>query len=343
MRDYLAEYMTVVVQMCHYFHAFSKKSTIAQVTSPLSDAKVRSAEEDLNRWAQSIKDEANFLLAQTTEHEATENTNFRKWLSRFSDSSSHQRSIDKRLQWLTAFSTYDHETPWKQARKRGSSSFFVDIAGYRQWKDKEGPPSLLLSGKMGCGKSVIMANMIDDIHISCLDDTIIYFFCRHDIPESLKARTIFGSLARQISQRYLNTDVMDDVFDNPVPILSIDKILDILPSAIGRTKGVRLVLDGVDECNEEEFQLIHYGLRRLQGECNIMQCVSYRDQADGLQAKLSEAGETTTMVVPYNNPEIREFIGRELQRLNDSGELSLGDPALLLTIREALLHGADGM
>ncbi|ETS88175.1 hypothetical protein PFICI_02003 [Pestalotiopsis fici W106-1] len=342
-RDYLAEYMTIVVQVCHYFHDFSHKSTIGQITSSLSDSKIRNAEEELKRWAHLIKDEASFLQAQTTEREAAENSNIRKWLSLSIGSSSLQRKIDKRLQWLNAFSTFDYETPWKQARKRGSSSFFVGIAEYKQWKEKQGPPSLLLSGKMGCGKSVIMANMIDDLSLSCPEDTTIYFFCRHDIPESLKAKTVFGSFAAQISQRHLQTDIMDSVFSDSAPFMSFDKILELLPTMIKRMKAVRLILDGVDECPQEEFDLICTGLRRLRAECSILSCISYRDQADGLQAKVWIEGQAVIVSVPNDNPDIREFVEAELERLREFGDLSIGDPSLLMTIREALLHGANGM
>ncbi|KAF7524784.1 hypothetical protein G7054_g11317 [Neopestalotiopsis clavispora] len=327
-RDYLADH----------------KSTISQIISSLNESKIRNAEEELNRWSQLIKDEANFLLAQTTEHEAIENNNFRRWLGRSTKSSSHQQNMNKRLQWLTAFSTFDYETPWKQARKRGSSSSFVDIPSYKQWKQKEGPHSLLLSGKMGCGKSVVMANMVDDLTMSCPEDMVIYFFCRHDIPESLSARTVFGSFAAQISQRHIGTDVLDEIFMNSVPsLMNLDRVLEIIPTMIKQIKGVRLLLDGTDECPEEEFDLIQTGLLKLSAECSILSCVSYRDQADGLQAKIWSAGQGAIMSIPDHNPDIAEFIEAELQRLMQSGKLSVGDPSLLIIIREALLQGAGGM
>ncbi|KAF2996539.1 hypothetical protein E8E14_002429 [Neopestalotiopsis sp. 37M] len=320
------------------------KTAIGQITSSLSESKIRNAGEELNRWAQLIKDEAKFLLAQTTENEAKENKNHRNWLSRSIKSRSRQQDMDKRLQWLTAFSTFDYETPWKQARKRGSSSFFLDVPGYKQWKQREGPPSLLLSGKMGCGKSVVMANMVDDLSISCSEDVIVYFFCRHDIPDSLSARTVFGSFAAQLSQRHIGTDVMDEIFTNSVPsLMNLNRVLDIIPTMIKRIKSVRLLLDGADECSEEEFDLIKTGLLKLSAECDILSCVSYRDQADGLQAKIWSAGQSAIMSIPDHNPDIAEFIEAELQRLKQSGKLSVGDPSLLITIRETLLQGADGM
>lgn len=336
--------MIIVVQMCHYFHEFSRKSIIGQIASSLSESKIRDAEEELNRWAQLIKDEANFLLAQTSEHEAAENANIRNWLNRSMKSNSRQRKMDKRLQWLSAFSTFDYETPWKQARKRGSSSYFRNITRYKRWKQRQGPRCILLSGKMGCGKSVVMANMVDDLSISCPEDVVIYFFCRHDIPESLNARTVFGSFAAQILQRYLAMETMDESFITSTPsIINVYKILDILPDMIKRIKGVRLILDGADECPEEEFDLIRNGLLKLSSECEILSCVSYRAQAHGLQAKFWSVGQRAIMSIPDHNPDISGFIEVELRRLTESGKLSVRDPGLLITIRDALVQGANGM
>ncbi|KAF1957153.1 hypothetical protein CC80DRAFT_411842, partial [Byssothecium circinans] len=57
--------------------------------------------------------------------------------------------------------------------------------------------TLLYIGKLGLGKSILLVNIIDDLNIHTRNDTIVvaYFFCRYDIPKSLKAQTILSSLA----------------------------------------------------------------------------------------------------------------------------------------------------
>ena len=47
-------------------------------------------------------------------------------------------------------------------------------------------------GKLGSGKSVLLANIVDDLnlHVRSKNIVVAYFFCRHDIPESLKARSL---------------------------------------------------------------------------------------------------------------------------------------------------------
>ncbi|KAH7388653.1 hypothetical protein BKA66DRAFT_55203 [Pyrenochaeta sp. MPI-SDFR-AT-0127] len=45
-----------------------------------------------------------------------------------------------------------------------------------------------------------MANIVEDLHVHTeIENTsVAYFFCRHDLPESLKARTVIGALVRQL-------------------------------------------------------------------------------------------------------------------------------------------------
>lgn len=47
--------------------------------------------------------------------------------------------------------------------------------------------------------------------------------------------------------------------------------------------------------------------------------------------------------MPESNPDIERFINTELEARIESGKLSIGNPAIILEIRDALLAGAQGM
>lgn len=47
--------------------------------------------------------------------------------------------------------------------------------------------------------------------------------------------------------------------------------------------------------------------------------------------------------IPENNPDIGSFINSELIARVEAGELVLGNPGIILEIREALCSGAQGM
>jgi len=85
--------------------------------------------------------------------------------------------------------------------------------------------TLIHSGKIGSGKSVLLANMVDDLAPFALKGTLAYFFCRHDIAESLISRTILGSLARQLLQNFPPLGTLDDTHHK---LDDIDDIVDFL-------------------------------------------------------------------------------------------------------------------
>ncbi|KAF2971321.1 hypothetical protein GQX73_g2286 [Xylaria multiplex] len=322
----LTRYFIVVVEICHYFVRFSNKSRISQITSSLDDSKLKSAEEDINRWAQFIRDEADFLQAETTEREARQNEDFREWAAVTNRSAIHCQKVEKRIHRLSLFSSFDYETPWKQIRKRGSASSPLNSTSYKEWKAEKRPCTILMTGKMGWGKSVIMANIVDDLDLR-QSNLVLYFFCRRDNPDTLGARGIFGSLTKHVLQGHINSDTMDDIFE------------DFLPRQ-NKTHQVHIVLDGFDECDDEETELVKHGLIQVQPFCKII--ISIRSQAnDPATPRLN--WDYSEMIVPENNPDLKEFIDSELRRRIQSKTLSLGSPELIIDIRDALLGGARGM
>ncbi|KIW92878.1 uncharacterized protein Z519_06727 [Cladophialophora bantiana CBS 173.52] len=55
------------------------------------------------------------------------------------------------------------------------------------------------------------ASVVLEIVIKYPDGFVCYFFCSHDDAESIKARTIIGSLARQLLS-FLNPDAFDNIY-----------------------------------------------------------------------------------------------------------------------------------
>src|SRR5947209_4493874 len=197
LQSYLSEYFIVVVHLCHQLLKFTQKSILGQLASSLSDSDMKAYQSELEFWANSIKEEVNLLMGQKIEEEAQENSRFRALSSKFSESVSYRKKLKTNLRVLHSCSTYDYETTWKQTRKTGNSTLFNRTPEYEDWKDRSHSCTLLYTGKLGSGKSVLLANVVDDLHLHIQSENIAvaYFFCRYDIPESLRARTVIGSLA----------------------------------------------------------------------------------------------------------------------------------------------------
>ena len=76
----------------------------------------------------------------------------------------------------------------------------------------------------------MLANIVDDINIykGIKKTTVAYFFCRHDIPESLKARTVLGSFARQLLRTILDIAMVTEVYDETSLIEDTEKLIRVL-------------------------------------------------------------------------------------------------------------------
>lgn len=117
------EYFIVVVNLCHHLLNFTQKSGFQKFTSTLSDLDLKTFQADLDRWASSIKEEADLIETQ-------ENSRFRALSSKHSKYMSYQQKLAMNLQVLDFCSKYDHQTTWKQTRKIGNAALFVRLAEY---------------------------------------------------------------------------------------------------------------------------------------------------------------------------------------------------------------------
>lgn len=200
LRSHISEYFIVVVRLCHRIMAFSQKSKLSKVTATLHETDTKAIQSELDLWAGSIKDELDLLLAESIESEAQESSRFRALFTRTSRLNKRHQTLVDRIRILELFSEHDFETTWKQTRKIGNTNIFTQTADYKNWKEGSGSSTLVHTGKLGSGKSVVLANIVDDLttHVEGLNATIAYFFCRHDLSESLNERTVIGALGRQI-------------------------------------------------------------------------------------------------------------------------------------------------
>ena len=342
----LSEYFIVIVHLCHRVLKFTKRSTVGQFVSSLSDSDIKTAQSDLEVWANSIKEEVNLMMSRTVEDEAQENSRLRDVLTRSSEKTSHRQRLKMNLHVLDSCSTYDYETTWKQIRKLGNATIFNQAAEYRNWKTGADSSTLICTGKLGSGKSVSMANAVDDLNLHVQDKNIAvaYFFCRHDLPDSLKAQTVIGSLARQLLRLLPDLSMAAELLGETTPWLDAEKISSLLQRALPPKCKAYFILDGLDELVDIDRHTLIEQLRKLQETFTLLLCVSFRLEADNaLRLKLEEFTAPSIISIPENNPDIKEFINAELESCIRSGKLEIGDPPLVLEIQDALWEGAQGM
>jgi hypothetical protein len=338
LQSYLNEYFIVVVGLCRYLFNFGQKPTVKQFASSLSDAHLKTFQTDLDKWATLIKE-------QMDVSEAQESSGLRALTRDIFTSTSHQQRQTTKMRVLDFCSTYDHETAWKQIRKAGNTSFHTQQAEYRKWRDGSSPGTLLYTGKLGSGKSVLLANIVDDLSL-CTDkgeSQVAYFFCRHDVAESLQARTIVGSLARQLLRNIPNLDVLAKSCENAYTKGDTEKVLEMLFQGYSPAAKAYFVLDGLDECDDQEKETVVQALLKIQEKRRVLVCASLREEPNKVQSLTNRFSTTRIVSLPDDNPDIEAFIEAELERCLLQEHLTIGDPTLILDIQDALLKGSQGM
>ncbi|KAH7124731.1 hypothetical protein EDB81DRAFT_911957, partial [Dactylonectria macrodidyma] len=189
-------------------------------------------------------------------------------------------------------------------------------------------------------------NIVDDLnlHVQSTERPVAYFFCCHDISESLKARIVFSSLARQLLRPIPDLTIVEELVDTTTLVMDSERILSMLQRALLPDFKASIVLDGLDECNDLQRGTLIQHLRKLQDAFALRICVSFRLESDDVLRLSPELfAKHRTIAIPDDNPDIAGFISAELERRIESRKLRIGNPALILEIEDALLRGAQGM
>lgn len=334
LQSQLCEYFIVAVSLCRHLFAFTQKPTFLQFTSTSNDSDLKSFQTDLHRWAISINEE----IALT---EAQENSRFRALSSNFSKCMAHQQKLAANLRVLDFCSQYDYETAWKQTRKVGNSSLFASLAEYQEWKDCVSSRTLLHTGKLGSGKSVMLANMVDDLNVCARKYLVVaYFFCRYDVPKSLTARTILGSLARQLLRTIPDLSIGTEVCEETSSTEDTEKVIELICHGFPSGHEAYFILDGLDKCEYIEREAVAQGLEKIQTSLKLRLCISFRlEPNNGLDGFVQRLVIVQILSIPEVNPDIEVFIEAELARCLETQKLVIGDPTLILEIQDALVSG----
>ncbi|KAG7293254.1 hypothetical protein NEMBOFW57_003300 [Staphylotrichum longicolle] len=337
----LTEYFILLVQLCQKLFQSSTLARIAaHVKLALSDPELKNLKEQLDRWALSIDREVTLLIATRVEEEAKEQSRLRELWACVSEHEVKRRKMKTRLAWLDRCSEYDHTAELKRLRKQGNTTYFMGDPDYKAWKDRDASSTLLCRGTLGSGKSVLMANMVDDLVLSKTgeDCSIAYFFICDD-RESMRARTILGCLARQLLEVLPHQTWNGDLLEQSTR-LDIEGITRLLCRLIPDSRRLVIVVDALDQCPRHERIELFKQLKCLRQTFQVLVCGSLRVEANlQPEADFQELDPEFVFEIPLVNPEIARFVENQLQVLLQSGELAVRDPNLVDEIRAVLLTG----
>ncbi|KAI1326098.1 hypothetical protein F5Y16DRAFT_375777 [Xylariaceae sp. FL0255] len=330
------EYQITIVNLCRYIVTTCSKSTVGQLKSMFSDIDMSFHQSELLKWGGAIKDQLNL-------EEAKGNSKARMQLKEIVARDAVHKNLERKFTLLNACSTFDYQVAWRQTRKCGNATWFIEDESYDRWKRSSASCLLLVSGKLGSGKTVALASILDDVLLNFDSWSAINMFCREDRSESLRSRTVIGCLARQILQT-LRPEAINFNESIPRSQVSIETIKDLIGRNVPKSTQLCLIMDGIDECQLDDRSLIIDFLQYLQSCIQLKICLSYRSTADSvIQQELIALGHPITLNMPEENPDIADFIRSKLESCLETGALTLGDPTLVLEIVQTLEMGAKGM
>lgn len=340
----MMEYSIVVVELCKsLFHPSPLQRFTTSLKTAIADPQLQKIKSSLATWSKEISEEVIVLQSRRLE-ETDRGPGIRSLISSISDSDRRRRRTRDRVNWLDACGDYDYERQRNLTRRSGNTEYFLHDPSYLKWRDWSGPTTLICEGKLGSGKSVLMANMVDDLLLHNINDThTTAFFFVSDDTAGHNARTALGCLARQILES-LPDSQWTDKLEEESRSLTTNRLTQILGRTVPSTRRIYLILDGFDEFPEVERQILVEQLKELQSWLQLRICISWRLEAKSRAREDFETfRQSATLKIPIINPDIEKFVNTEVDALLENEELLIKGDTIVHEIRQRLVEGANGM
>jgi len=234
-------------------------------------------------------------------------------------------------------------------RHGSTGQWLAQTNQFLQWIAGSSPSVFWCTGTLGSGKTVMTGYVVELLSAKYSQDTekLAYFFCQYDNETSLKVTTILQSIVKQLLDQdddtfTANESSIDALLDNPHDLSSLT---DLLAHIVDSSKGVVVVLDGIDECSLTEMKLLLKSLRSL-----------VRRQPSGLKLYLAGDSRITDLMKSSLNPDfvlstrmpeagsdLKMLVQQLVDARRDDEDLVVGDPRLYRDIVDVLFTGSQGM
>ncbi|KAI1394393.1 uncharacterized protein F4822DRAFT_46817 [Hypoxylon trugodes] len=336
LRALIAQYFVTVVRICHKTVHLCQQPLIRQVKAFITDCDLAEYESQFTNNTAAIKEQLQLEKMKSA------SALYSKVRS-FSALEKQRYALKDQLQILDQCSTHPYQAAWRRIKKQGDATWIYDQIEYEAWLQPTKSSSLLFRGKLGSGKSVQMANIVDDLNLNHSKYKTAYFFCCSDDLASLDHRTILGCLARQVLLLVLS-DARTIISEDLHTSLNSNDMIGVLRLALSHAGRTFIVLDGIDACDRDDRKQVLQALSNLQETCQLSICASLSLEASlEIDRDMESLFRRSYLTLPDERPELSSYIKeRLLSKLRDES-LSISDENLVLEIRDALQAGAQGM
>lgn len=333
LQTYLCEYLIVLMRLCRKAVLFSNKSLAGQLWSSLGasfDSEFKPLQAEMDKWGLMIQ----YKTQQLAMASMVDADKFRR------------RDYKQRTLHRLSPNQSQHITTWRRHRRKGDCKWIYQTAAYKSWLAEDVSSTLCISGKLGSGKTVTMANIVAQI---TMHQTCAFFFCTFKDQESLKAANVLGSLAFHLLDSIPGEDStwdalsrQDDTMSRELTSTGIIRLLtDILPE---HEKYV-VAFDGLEDCLDDEITEVIYGLRRLMARRKVLLCYSARSGSmfQRLTAQKLFSNFSLSLHEKMHDEEIKAYITEEVARRKKTSQPGLFSDKVVDLVIQQLLTGAQGM
>lgn len=344
LRSLICEYYIIIVQFCTVMVKHTEKSPLGRFVHSLNESVLTDFQADMKEQERAVQQEVTLLTAREIRENGQISATLRSLVSGQTQRAQKQQAAAMKRAVLDFCSSYDYEQAWRTIRKAGIAT--VQRGDFLRWREDQRSATLLVVGKLGYGKSVLLANIIDDLHLNTTPNacTIAYFFCKHDDTQSLCPKTILGCILRQLLQPLPDLDRLEPMLHRNHSISTLEEVIKELPNLMSSDSRIFLVVDGLDECSHEDRREVLSALRSLQDRLKVSVCSSVRLTFDvSPQADYEGYPNMMKLHMSDDNPDLQAFIKLELIARLEARKIMLRDPLLIIQIQKKLLTESQGM
>lgn len=329
LQTYFCEYLVVLMKLCNKIVVFSQKNTGTQLFSSIGssfDSEFGTIQKELDQWGCLIQQQSQVLAMK------------------LATSAEKSRSHDLKQRILRRLSPCqnDFETRWRRQRKKGTCEWIFDNPSFNNWKSMQRSATLCVSGKLGSGKTVSMANILARTD---LEQPCAHAFCVTQETSSLKATSVLGSVAFNLLD-HLPPEAMAwedaEQFDAMINVFDPESIVNFLLALLPMNRTYIIIVDGLEDCADADITDVLSGLCRLAQNRVVLLC--YSSRSDSRFQHLAKQHFEPEFLVSHDDvnhdAELESYIVKEVARRNATRHLS---PELEELVKKQLIIGAQGM
>lgn len=333
LQTFLCEYLIVLMRLCRKAVVFSNRTLAGQLWSSLGasfESEFRPLQEEMDKWG--------LLIQHKTQQLATTHVVDAEMFRR--------RDYKQRVLHLMSPNQPQHITTWRRHRRKGECKWIYQTTTFKSWKAEDASSTLRISGKLGSGKTVTLADIVAQMN---MQQTCAFYFCTFKEEQSLKARTVLGSIAFHLLDSIPGDDSTWDVLSRQEGtgsrVLTSTGIIRLLTDLLPEPKKYVIVLDGLEDCSNDEITEVVDGLRSLMARRKILLCYSARSGStfQRLTSQSLAATYSLSLSEKMHDDEIKAYITEEVARRKQTSQPGLFSDKLTKLVEKQLLAGAQGM